>query len=287
MKKTAFLKFFAIVTTVSILSCQKDKVPDQPGPGPTPDVPADAQHQLGYVGDDNLSTVPTTPNLGYGTGTLPSQVDLSSKFPPIGDQGQYGTCVAWATAYNLKTALNGMDKGYSASQLASAANQGSPRDLFTAIPDNQKGSDCNGTNFSYALDVLQNRGVASLQTAPYTGLGNCSKSNVQSTWTNEAKNNKIKYWRKINPTVQDIKKNIAGNIPVLLAAKLSDNFMTWNSDNVLSSNTTYNTVGQHAYHALVVAGYDDNKGARGAFKVINSWGKYWGNKGYIWIDSRR
>ena len=33
---------------------------------------------------------------------LPSAVDFTDKFPPIGDQGQYGTCVAWAAGYNLK-----------------------------------------------------------------------------------------------------------------------------------------------------------------------------------------
>ena len=46
-------------------------------------------------------------------GGLPSSVDLTKKFPPIGDQGQYGTCVAWASSYNLKTALNGIEKGLS------------------------------------------------------------------------------------------------------------------------------------------------------------------------------
>lgn len=284
MKKTAsFTKMFILAFALSFVACKKEdqmrNIPPPPGPPPT-----DSKYALGYEGDDNVSKVPTTPNLGYGEGNLPSQTDLTSKFPPIGDQGQYGTCVAWAVAYNLKTALNGMDKGYSAGQLASPANQYSPRDLFTAIPDDRKGSSCNGTNFTDALDLLQERGVASLQTVPYTALGDCSQSNVQPDWTTEASNNKIKYWRKINPSVDDIKKNIANNIPVVFAAKLSDNFMTWNSDNVLSSNTTYNSVGQHAYHALVIGGYDDNMGSGGAFKVINSWGRNWGSQGYIWID---
>jgi C1A family cysteine protease len=283
MKKApSFSKIFILAFAISIVACKKEDHINPPPPPPPP--PTETSHPLGYAGDDNVSKVPTTPNLGYGEGNLPSQVDLTTKFPPIGDQGQYGTCVAWAVAYNLKTALNGMDKGFSASQLASPANQFSPRDLFTAIPDSRKGSDCNGTNFTDALDLLQERGVASLQTVPYTSLGDCSQSNLQAGWTAEANNNKIKYWRKINPGVEDIKKNLANNIPVVFAAKLSDNFMTWNSDNVLSSNTTYNSVGQHAYHALVIGGYDDSKGSGGAFKVINSWGKSWGSEGYIWID---
>ena len=41
---------------------------------------------------------------------LAKRVDLSMKFPPIGNQGNYGTCVAWATGYNMKTALDAIDK---------------------------------------------------------------------------------------------------------------------------------------------------------------------------------
>jgi hypothetical protein len=33
---------------------------------------------------------------------------------------------------------------------------------------------------------------------------------------------------------------------------------------------------------MVVVGYDDNRHG-GAFEVLNSWGKKWGNAGYIWI----
>ncbi|MEZ4854722.1 C1 family peptidase [Flavobacterium sp.] len=239
---------------------------------------------FGWNGSDDMSTTPSSTNFGFGSGSLPSSVDLVPKFPPIGNQGNYGTCVAWAVAYNAKTALNGISKNLSTSDLYATANQFSPKDLFTAIPDNQKGGNCNGTNFSTAFEILQNRGVATMQTVPYNGLGNCSSSNLQANWNSEASQNKIKYWRKIEGTVQSIKQNLANNIPVVFGAKLADNFMTWNSSNVLSSNTSYNNVGQHAYHAMVVAGYDDNKGANGAFKIINSWGEYWGNNGYCWVD---
>jgi len=248
------------------------------------DASIDSQYFLGYNGEDNLNTTPTTPNYGFNSGNLPSSVDLTSRFPPIGNQGSYGTCVAWAVAYNLKTALNAIDNNLSSSDLYQDVNQFSPKDLFTAIPNSQKGSNCGGTNFDSAFDVLQQRGVATEQTVPYYSLNGCSQSNLQSSWTTEANNNKIKYWRKIDPSITTIKQNIANNIPVVFGAKLSDNFVSWNSSAVLSSNTSYNNVGQHAYHAMIVSGYDDSRGANGAFKVINSWGTAWGNGGYIWID---
>jgi hypothetical protein len=248
------------------------------------DAPLDSEYFLGYNGEDNLNTTPTTPNYGFGTGNLPNAVDITNKFPPIGNQGNYGTCVAWAVGYNLKTALNAIDNNLSSSQLNQDFNQFSAKDLFTAIPNAQKGSNCGGTNFDSAFDILQQRGVATEQTVPYYSLNGCLQSNLQSSWTNEANNNKIKYWRKIDPSITVIKQNIANNIPVVFGAKLSDNFVSWNTGAVLSSNTSYNNVGQHAYHAMVVSGYDDSKGANGAFKVINSWGIGWGNGGYIWID---
>jgi len=38
----------------------------------------------------------------------------------------------------------------------------------------------------------------------------------------------------------------------------------------------YEERGYRGGHAIVVVGYDDN---RGAFKIINSWGTNWGNEG--------
>lgn len=264
------------------LSCNSDdgSGTDDPENPPTPST----EYALGYNGNDNMDEIPTTTNFGFGNGDLPSSVDLVSKFPPIGDQGNYGTCVAWAVAYNTKTAVSGMKANLNSSQLASSANQASPKDLFTAIPDNVKGADCNGTNFEHALDVMQQRGVASFQTVPYNDLGNCSSTNTQSSWTQEANQNKIEYWRKIDPSVQAVKQNLANNVPVIFGARLGDNFMSWGSNDVITSHTSFNNVGMHAYHAMVVAGYDDSKGPNGAFKVINSWGTGWGDTGYIWVD---
>ncbi len=280
MKKSKLFLFALLAFQLNIFVSCSDEETDGPGEEQNEDL----EFSLGWDGKDDLGTIPTSTNFSFGNTNLPASVDLVPKFPPIGDQGNYGTCVSWAVGYNIKTALNGMSKGYSTSQLISASNQFSPKDLFVAIPDSKKGQNCDGTNFSEALTILQDRGVATMQTAPYTNLGDCSNTNLQSSWTAEAGQNKIKYWRKIEASIQSIKQNLANNIPVILGAKLADNFMSWNSNVVLSSSTSYNNVGQHSYHALVIAGYDDTKGSGGAFKVINSWGELWGDNGYVWID---
>lgn len=282
MRNTITLMLALSIAMWTMTGCQKDSSTD-PDPN-NPNNPG-TQYSLGWFGlDEKPDEIPMTTYFGFGTGNLPDKYDLTQYLPPVGDQGSYGTCVAWAVSYNVKTAINAIDKQLSTEQLRDPSNQFSPKDLFVSIPDNQKGPDCNGTNFSPALDQLQSRGVATMATVPYTNLGSCSQSQMQQSWTSEAANNKIQYWRRIEKSVDAVKQNIAKNIPVIFGAKLADNFMTWNSDAVLSSNSSYDNVGIHAYHAMAIVGYDDSKGANGAFKVINSWGEGWGNRGFIWID---
>ncbi len=223
-----------------------------------------------------------------GSGSAnPTKVDLTNQFPPIGNQGAYGTCVAWAVGYNLKSFLEAKDKGYTTSDLSSPGNHFSPKDLFLSIGANDRGSDCNGTGFEVALDVLLERGIATMATVPYDNLGDCSQS-PSSSGTSEAGGYKISSYRKIgesgNMDVDEIKDYLANGRAVVIGARLGDNFMQWSDDAVISSDT-YNDPGmQHAYHAMVLSGYDDSKGAGGAFRVTNSWATSWGDDGYIWVD---
>jgi C1A family cysteine protease len=235
---------------------------------------------LNFVPTDT-SNVESDLYLGaQGNGQIPSAYDLSGKFPPIGNQGQYGTCVAWAVAYNLKTYLEGVDKKMTSSQLAQPANQFSSKDLFLAIPTSKRGtgSDCNGTSFEAAFDMMVSRGVATKAAVPYENL-NCA-----STAPNNVTTYKFKNYRKIKHTDKnELKRYLAGGRPIVFGAKLGKRFMEWNSNAVLTSDPEP-WQGQHAAHAMVLVGYDDNKGANGAFKVINSWGSGWGAAGFIWVD---
>lgn len=238
---------------------------------------------LGWIGADeeNTDAIEDDISLGtnFGSGDLPSEVSLLDNFPPIGNQGAYGTCVAWACGYNLKSFLESKANGYV--DYTSSDKLFSAKDLFWAIDNSKKGDDCNGTGFEVALDVVQSRGVATMSTVPYEDLGDCSSS-PESSWTSDAGNHKIESYREIDVDAETIKSYLAQGRAVVFGAKLGDEFMNAKSDAVLDYQT-YGYSGQHAYHAMILSGYDDNKGSNGAFRVVNSWGQ-WGDNGYIWVD---
>ena len=220
-------------------------------------------------------------------GPLSDNVDLSRYFPPIGDQGQYGTCVAWATGYAMKTSLNAKQNNWSSSQLSSASNQTSPIDLWHLIDKSSKNSGCNGSNFEPAMDAIKKNGVASMSSVPFTGKtmkcdgisGTGNSSNKLGEYKVIAYNSEMGGGKAYGMSVSNFKYWLNQGYPVLIGAELGENFMKWNSSSVITSDTK-GYQGQHAYHALVVVGYSDSKQA---FRIRNSWDTSWGDDGSIWV----
>ncbi|MCQ2198508.1 MAG: C1 family peptidase [Paludibacteraceae bacterium] len=226
------------------------------------------------------------------TQKLPSSRSWVSYAPPIGNQGQYGTCVAWATGYGLKTTLNRIDGKISSA--SSAANQTSPIALWHLMYNNTNGGasrNCGGSSFDPAFKVMMSYGVETMDKKPFTNQKmdcNASASGMGNL------NNKLGDYRLVAYTSELSGKSAYGmsarNIkyhlnqgPLVVGAKLGERFMRWNNSNKITVDDpeSYNG-GQHAYHAMMVVGYDDSKGA---FRLQNSWGASdWGDNGYIWVD---
>ena len=234
----------------------------------------------------DLSTTPISPTFAFGKGAnnLPASVDLTQYFPPIGDQGNYGTCVAWAVGYNFKTAVNAIDRNETGAALADPSKQGAPKYLFTSVPDAEKGANCEGMLFEPALNVVQSKGLASMADVPYEQLGNCSQMLADPSWDTPAASNKLASYRRIDGSISAIKQSLADKQPVIIGAKLGKSFQEWRGDGVLTTSGQFDPNYRHGYHAMVIIGYDDTKGPNGAFRVVNSWNTVWGDQGYVWID---
>jgi len=221
--------------------------------------------------DEDLSGIED--DISLGSGDVPSSVDLTNNMPSIGNQGAYGTCVAWAVGYGHKSYMNKVS--------GDGSTTFSAKYLFWSIPNSSKGSDCGGTGFEAAYDIMLNKGIATESDVPYTDLGDCSSS--ASSWDGQASPYKIENYRQIDKDVSSLKKYLAQGRAISFGAKLGDEFMNANDASILSSQT-YGYSGQHAYHAMILVGYDDSKGSNGAFRVQNSWGSGWGDNGFIWVD---
>jgi C1A family cysteine protease len=289
MKKIKFYQIMALFfsATVLLTSCEKDDEKDDIGNTDETVTPSTTR-SFGWNKDsEDKSKYPKEISFGFmqsgSSANLPTKVDLTDKLPPAGDQGQYGTCVTWSVGYGMRSYLNAVSNNLSKQQLADKSNQFSPADLWMSM--SEKNVDCEGSNFEPAFDVLVNRGITTLQTAPYSNL-QCSGTPPQN-WASDAAKYKIKNYRMIaenEMTVENLKSHLSQGQLISFGAQLGDNFMSWSGTGVLSSDTYLQPGMQHAYHAIVLAGYDDNKGSNGAFLVYNSWGTSFGNNGCIWVD---
>lgn len=206
---------------------------------------------------------------------LPPAVSLKEFSPEPGQQGSYGTCAAWSTAYAARTMLEAILHGWNKSEISK--NAFSPSFIYNQIrmQDNCYG----GTSIIHALDILKDQGGVKLEYFEY----NCDRE-VTNTDKEKAEDFKILEYREIahrntKDKVTKIKKSISEMKPVVIGISCPKSFSTAKEVWKPSAEDYKKTI---SGHGLCVVGYDDDKYG-GAFEILNSWGKNWGNKGYTWI----
>ena len=220
---------------------------------------------------------------------MPASASLEKFCPTAGNQGNYGTCVAFATAYHLRTILHTKLQsemaGGNMANINPNAGIFSPTFVYEQIKDKED-KDCQeGTNPVDAFDLLKRSGVAKLSTLPY----NCGAS-IRNEAKQEGLNFKITDYQilyTVNETDDDLKINatkkaLSEGYPCMLGFVVAESFYSPKGGVWKEASTDDGPTGKHGRHAMCIVGYDDNKHG-GAFRVLNSWGTNWGDKGFIWI----
>jgi len=206
---------------------------------------------------------------------LPKAASLKMFSPTPGNQGSYGTCAGWATAYSCRTILEAFKNKWNKDAIDS--NAFSPSFVYNQIRLNDNCS--GGSSLIDALDVLKNQGVLTLKEFEYS----CSRKINSNDLQNAVKHRIIEYRmvaskRNKNQTMF-VKKSLAENKPVVMAMDVAPSFHhtgeLWKPDSA-----EYKSWSQG--HGIGVVGYDDNTFG-GAFQLINSWGTQWGKDGYTWM----
>lgn len=217
----------------------------------------------------------------------PTSYDLSSNLPPVGDQGQQGSCVAWSTAYYQKSYGHGFSNPYS------TANEYSPAFVYNSLNGGVDG----GLYPSDAYNFLVSTGDTTLSKMPYnqydyTTKPNSTQKSDAALHKNVSSTNIFLGAGKGNATAQQAVKNALYGTStdhklVGIAIPVYPEF-----DNATASDSyviTAPKAGEKSRggHMITIVGYDDNKaysGGTGAFKIVNQWGTSWGNKGFSWIS---
>ncbi len=241
---------------------------------------------------------------------IPQSVDNSQSpyFPAIGNQGALGACVVFATTYYQFTYTMNKARGVN----TTADNTFSVKWIYNLVSN---GSD-NGSSAYTIYKVLKQNGCPTAKTLPYDGVDFTSWSTDEKVWR-EAMRYRLKdsqMFKNLGENGYEITSNDDEDlIPIKTALnngdilKFSSYIYSWEYDNLkINSNTPENTKynnekivshlsGAEGGHGMVIVGYNDNiwcdingndavdTGEMGAFKIANSWGSSYGNKGFMWI----
>jgi len=225
---------------------------------------------------------------GAPTAAPPSAVDLTSEMPPVGDQGDQNSCVAWADGYYDKTHIEYIERlwawGDTAWHLTDPAHQISPSFIYNQI---NAGRDA-GASMMDAQNLICQQGACMMSDLPY-------HDNDYTTWPTESAFARAIPYRGYDawgvsvaedPGVLQVKYILANHHTCVLGINIYPNF-----DYIENYDTVYTvhdkTGRSRGSHALCIVGYDDNKQTTdgpGAFRLVNSWGTGWGNAGYCWMS---
>lgn len=263
------------------------------------------EHLIAHTHDEefilhhgSISTAIETP----GSTPLPSSVNNSTlpSFPPIGDQGPLGSCVAWSTTYYQATHEIGLANGYN--NKSSQAHVFSPKWTYNLLNEGQDG----GLWPTDAYQLLSLNGAPSIANFPYDTNYLAWDLSTQD-WISalSARTGQYQLVSGAGSNPQDLTniKQLLNNGHVLSFCTYIDSwvFTTVGNNPLVPSPHTGELAcswmnGSYGGHCITIVGYDDNvwidingngvvdSGESGAFLVANSWGKDWGNQGFVWIS---
>ncbi len=213
--------------------------------------------------------------------------DISTQpyFPIVGNQGSQGSCAAWAMTYYDYGYLEAKDNGWTDASTGNPAHLMSPAWTYNRVSGGLNA----GSSMDENGDIIVDWGVANMATMPYVAT-NITNWGSQDAFRNAPLNTAAQVYyisynaSNPNTTLNTIENLISSNLPVTFAID-ANQFNNMGSNEVLTSSEYSSSTVDHAqcivgYNStMTVAGSTDV----GAFKVVNSWGSSFGNKGYYWI----
>lgn len=220
------------------------------------------------------------------TSYLPSSYSIERYAPPIMEQDG-GSCVGWSTCYSAASILHNIDRNITNS-FEKEAFAFDPYYMYS-IMKHQSKKDCSeGLDFIDAMRFFEDWGTKRWAMPPWLS---CNTEWSESWLDNiqyQSQPFTIDNYYKLDVSDIDLlKKQIYDKSPVIIGAYIGESFgpLSSGSGRIGASglwNPDYENDSDISGHAMTIVGYDNNKYG-GAFKIMNSWGKSFGDNGYVWI----
>jgi C1A family cysteine protease len=196
------------------------------------------------------------------TTALPTSVDWSAKgaVTPIKNQEQCGSCWAFSTTGSVEGAWF-LAKG----ELVSLSEQ---QLMDCSGPEGNQG--CNGGLMDYAFEyIIKNKGITTEAAYPYTAAdGTCQSAGKPVAAT-------LSGYKDVSPNSETALLTAIAQQPVSVAVEADQSVFQFYNGGVMDS-----TCGTALDHGVLAVGYGTDTG-KDYYKVKNSWGADWGEKGYI------
>lgn len=216
---------------------------------------------------------------------LPERVSLEQFCPPRLNQGQQGSCVAWASAYAARTIVQAQVKGSTPTK----ADAFSPAYMYNQIKI--ENSDCQGSYLERAMQQMEKTGALPFSQFAYTDQS-CSKQ-PSSDDVQKAIPFRIKGSQRLSSEADPqsrvnmlaMKQQLAQGAPIVIGMMVGGSFMQgMQGQEAWIPQQSDLAMRGFGGHAMCVVGYDDFKfGDKGGFLIMNSWGPEWGRNGMAWV----
>ena len=224
------------------------------------------------------------------TANIPSTYSFEEYVPHVLSQGNTSTCVGYAMFYYGLSTMYNIKFGITSSR-GKEAHAFDPFFIYSYL-NNAETNPCDeGLNMSQASEAVADLGAKKMYYPPFINCGTRWSTSKLIQTSKYTKPYAINTFYTANMDYPDIvesaKQTLYNNTPIISGFNITeslypmtssnpngvDNFGLWRPSELEES------VGGHA---MTLVGYNDYMYG-GAFRVVNSWGKDYGDNGFIWI----